>query len=129
MRYEDWNSYTATMRTYRLSVRDVTLARTWARLETYVPYLWEQTRDAALAQKARVAAHLAPRVLALGALRLYAAWKLRAEERSSVLPAPAKVRVVAGEGLIPLPVIKNGHASAGFSEREAVGVGPAQPEG
>ena len=121
MRYEDWNSYTATMRTYRMSIRDVTLARTWARLETYIPYAWSRARDGSLVQKARTAARLAPRALALGALRAYAAWKLRQECRAAADPAPQKVRVVAGQGLIPLPVIRPEHGGASATEPEAVG--------
>jgi hypothetical protein len=121
MRYEDWNSYTATMRTYRLSIRDVTLARTWARLETYIPYRWNQVKGESIVRKARVAARLSPRVLALGVLRVYAAWKLRQEERSDALPAPQKVRVVAGRGLIPVPVIQNDQAPELSAERKAVG--------
>src|SRR5579859_538999 len=81
MTYEDWNSYTATMRTYKLSLRDVTLARTWARLETYIPYTWNQARNGTLKERARAVLKLAPRVASLLPLRLYAAWKLRREER------------------------------------------------
>jgi hypothetical protein len=83
MRYEDWNAYTATMRTYHLSLRDVKLARSWARLETYVPLAWKQVRDGSPKQKARAIARLAPRVTVLGGLRLYAAWKLRQEEKAN----------------------------------------------
>ncbi len=82
MTYEDWNSYTATMRTYKLNLRELKFARLWARLETYVPYTWNQNKNAPAKQKARALAILAPRVAALGALRLYAAWRLRAEERA-----------------------------------------------
>lgn len=82
MTYEDWNSYTATMRTYKLSLPELTLARTWARLETYVPYTRAQMKDTTLKQRARHVAQLTPRVAALGALRLYAAWRLRQEEKA-----------------------------------------------
>lgn len=82
MTYEDWNSYTATMRTYKLSLRNLTLARTWARLETYVPYTRAQMKDASTKQKVRGVIRLAPRVAALSALRLYAAWQLREEEKA-----------------------------------------------
>lgn len=82
MTYENWNSYTATMRTYKLSLRDVTRVRTWARLETYIPYTWNQAKDGTMQQKARMVVRLAPRVAALGALRLVAWWKLRQEEKA-----------------------------------------------
>jgi anaerobic magnesium-protoporphyrin IX monomethyl ester cyclase len=121
MRYEDWNSYTATMRTYHMSIRDVTLARTWARLETYTPYAWDAARAGSRIQKVRAVAHLVPRALALGALRCYAAFKLRQETRSATEPAPQKVRVVAGQGLIPLPVIQREHAAETSPEHETVG--------
>jgi anaerobic magnesium-protoporphyrin IX monomethyl ester cyclase len=81
MTYEDWNSYTATMRTYKLSLRDVTLARTWARLETYIPYTWRQAKNGTLKARTWAVARLAPRVATLLPLRLYAWWKLRQEER------------------------------------------------
>jgi len=83
MRYEDWNAYTATMRTYHLSLRDVKLARNWARLETYVPLAWKQVRDGSPKQKARAFTRLVPRATVLGGLRLYAAWKLRQEEKAN----------------------------------------------
>jgi magnesium-protoporphyrin IX monomethyl ester (oxidative) cyclase len=81
MTYEDWNSYTATMRTYKLSLQDLKFARLWARLETYIPYTWKQLKDAPARQRLRGMTILAPRVAALGLLRVYAAWRLREEER------------------------------------------------
>ncbi|HLJ80808.1 MAG TPA: radical SAM protein, partial [Ktedonobacterales bacterium] len=81
MTYEDWNSYTATMRTYKLSLRNVTLARTWARLETYIPYTWSQAKNGTLKERARAVVRLAPRVATLLPLRLYAWLRLRQEER------------------------------------------------
>ncbi len=109
MTYEDWNSYTATMRTYVMSLRDVKLARTWARLETYVPYRWNQLTHASARRKLRGVAHLAPRVAVLGALRAYAAFKLFREGRRA-LPstpfAPGHGRSAKAEGeLIPLSVV------------------------
>src|SRR5258708_20253719 len=82
MAYEDWNSYTATMRTYKLNLSDLKRTRLWARLETYVPYTWSHVKNEPAQQKMRGMLHLAPRVAVLGALRVYAAWKLRAEERA-----------------------------------------------
>jgi len=99
----------------------VRLARTWARLETYIPYMWDGTKSAGPAQKARVGVRLAPRALALAALRLYAAAKLRKEERAATPPAPHKVRVVAGQGLIPLPIIQPDRSAESLPERGTVG--------
>jgi anaerobic magnesium-protoporphyrin IX monomethyl ester cyclase len=105
MRYDDWNSYTATMRTYQLSVRDVELARTWARLETYVPNLWRAFSSSdSVGQKVRTALELAPRVATLAALRVYASRKLR-EEAAHPAARPPRVNVVAGRGLVPIPVL------------------------
>jgi glycosyltransferase involved in cell wall biosynthesis/radical SAM superfamily enzyme YgiQ (UPF0313 family) len=81
MRYEDWNSYTATMRTYKMSIQDLKLARLWARLETYIPFTWKDIKNAPTKQRVRGMVRLAPRVAALGGLRAYAAWKQRQEER------------------------------------------------
>lgn len=81
MTYEDWNSYTATMRTYKLSLRQVTLARTWARLETYIPYTWNQAKTGTAKERAKAIVRLAPRVATLLPLRAYAWWRLRQEER------------------------------------------------
>jgi radical SAM superfamily enzyme YgiQ (UPF0313 family) len=106
MRFEDWNSYTATMRTYQMSPREVHVARTWARLETYIPFRWEHARKGALGERPRVAAHLAPRVAWLAALRPYATWRLRCE-RLTPAPRPPRVHVVAGQGLVPIPVLRS----------------------
>lgn len=100
MTYEDWNSYTATLRTYRMSLRDVKLARTWARLETYVPYLRNAMKQMPARRRARTCAHLAPRVAALMGLRVYAAWKLRRETGSPVGSSPIESRPMAPQRLI-----------------------------
>lgn len=113
MTFEDWNAYTATMRTYRMSLRDVTIARTWARLETYIPYTWKQMKDATPKQKARTLARLAPRVAARGTLRLYAGWKLRQEVKSG-----ASVRLRPSES----SVTPNAHGAATSAVRKEVPV-------
>ncbi len=38
MQFSQWNSYTATVRTYALTTRDLDMARWWARMETIIPY-------------------------------------------------------------------------------------------
>jgi magnesium-protoporphyrin IX monomethyl ester (oxidative) cyclase len=42
MRFAEWNSYTATVRTYALSTLDLDMARWWARMETIIP--WRRKR-------------------------------------------------------------------------------------
>src|SRR5258708_14610569 len=104
MAYEDWNSYTATMRTYKLNLSDLKRARLWARLETYIPYTWSHVKNEPAQQKARGMLHLAPRVAVLGALRVYAAWKLRAEERAdpSLRQEPASPSVARRLRVLPV---------------------------
>ena len=102
MVYEDWNSYTPTMRTYALSAREISMARTWARLETYIPFCWESVRGRSRVAKLHTMLHLAPRLAGLVPLRAYAAFKLRQTPK----PVPAnRVKVVAGDGLIPIPAL------------------------
>jgi anaerobic magnesium-protoporphyrin IX monomethyl ester cyclase len=38
MLFSDWNSFTATVRTYALTTTDLDMARWWARMETIIPY-------------------------------------------------------------------------------------------
>ena len=38
MQFSNWNSFTATVRTYALTTRDLDMARWWARMETIIPY-------------------------------------------------------------------------------------------
>jgi radical SAM superfamily enzyme YgiQ (UPF0313 family) len=113
MTYEDWNAYTATMRTYNMSLRDVKLARTWARLETYVPRVWKQVKDVSPGQKARAVAQLAPRAAVLGGLRAYAAWKLREEEKAD----PA---LRAQSASVPPSVELHAHADAVHATDDAM---------
>jgi magnesium-protoporphyrin IX monomethyl ester (oxidative) cyclase len=110
MRFEDWNSYTATMRTYRMHPRDVQVARTWARLETYIPYKWGHAGAESFKDQLRTAVHLAPRLAWLSALRPYAAWKLRREGLTAA-ERPPRVKVVAGQGLVPIPVLQSTRSS------------------
>lgn len=111
MTYEDWNSYTATMRTYKLNLNELKLARTWARLETYVPYTWRQMEGASTKQRMRGLVRLAPRVVALGGLRAYAFWKLRSEERADPSLRQSAAKPVASAVRAPLPVL-NASAAA-----------------
>jgi radical SAM superfamily enzyme YgiQ (UPF0313 family) len=103
MTYEDWNAYTATMRTYTMSLREVRLARTWARLETYVPRVWNQIKDGSGTpkQKARAFAKLAPRAAVLGGLRVYAAWRLRQEEAADAARHAASTAATAADATLP----------------------------
>jgi len=105
MTYEDWNSYTATMRTYTMGLRDLALARTWARLETRAPHMRTVAAglvtEGTIEQRARAVAWLAPRVATLGALRVYAGWKLRQEEKA----APTLRATRAGVAPVPMAAV------------------------
>jgi len=92
MTYELWNSYTATMRTYRMSLWQVNLARTWARLETYTPFIWGQMQPASFKEKLRLTGILAPRALALAFIRLYTGWQLYQEDQAAAKPARGGAR-------------------------------------
>jgi radical SAM superfamily enzyme YgiQ (UPF0313 family) len=124
MTYEDWNAYTATMRTYKMSLREVRLARTWARLETYVPRAWREITEGSGTpkQKARAISRLAPRAAALGGLRAYAAWKLRQEEKADATlgaPTTAASRAVEPDASADATEPLNGAAPAAAAPRQA----------
>ena len=53
MRFSDWNSYTATVRTYALTTRDLDIARWWARMETIIPYRRKRAAEAGITSLAR----------------------------------------------------------------------------
>jgi radical SAM superfamily enzyme YgiQ (UPF0313 family) len=89
MRYADWNSYRATMRSYALSTRDLDVARYWARMETILPYRRKRARGArALADfYVKHAPHYALRT----ACRAYVAVRKR-----SSAPQPSAAPSLAG---------------------------------
>jgi anaerobic magnesium-protoporphyrin IX monomethyl ester cyclase len=81
MVYEKWNSYTATMRTYHLSLADLERARLWARLEIIIPYRLAQARQQGFGELARAYVRHLPHYAVRQALRTYVWW------RGSALPA------------------------------------------
>jgi radical SAM superfamily enzyme YgiQ (UPF0313 family) len=86
MLYERWNSYTATMRTYHLSLRDLTVARLWARLEIIIPYrLKEAHRHGMLATMSALCKGV-PLVFVCQLLRSYVWWRSSLQPRLSSLP-------------------------------------------
>jgi anaerobic magnesium-protoporphyrin IX monomethyl ester cyclase len=44
MQFSDWNSYSATVRTYALTPTDLDMARWWSRMETIIPYRKKRAR-------------------------------------------------------------------------------------
>jgi anaerobic magnesium-protoporphyrin IX monomethyl ester cyclase len=87
MRYEEWNSYTATMRSRYLSCRDLTAARLWFRLETIIPYRLRQAERWGGAQAVRKEKmRLVPHVAVRQALRGYVWFKRRVMPTKPILP-------------------------------------------
>jgi radical SAM superfamily enzyme YgiQ (UPF0313 family) len=88
MQYSEWNSYTATMPSYHLSIRDLRVARLWARLETILPY--RMRRAGARGPLGRVTFHLrhAPHHLVRQWCRTYVWFRSRRGTAPSGHPAP-----------------------------------------
>ncbi|HEX5322834.1 MAG TPA: radical SAM protein [Capsulimonadaceae bacterium] len=87
MRYEEWNSYTATMRSRYLSCRDLTAARLWFRLETIIPYRLREAECAGgktAVRKERM--RLFPHRTVRQALRGYVWFKRRVMPTKAILP-------------------------------------------
>jgi len=82
MRYSDWNSYTATMRTNQMSTRDLEIARLWARLETIIPYRMKRARRQGPAAVIRTALRLTPHYLVRQVLRVVV-WHRRSRSRGT----------------------------------------------
>jgi radical SAM superfamily enzyme YgiQ (UPF0313 family) len=81
MVYERWGSYTATVRTYQLTLRDLQVARLWMRLETIIPYRLAQARKRGRNEVLRTYWWHTPHYVVRQALRTYVWW------RSGVLAA------------------------------------------
>jgi magnesium-protoporphyrin IX monomethyl ester (oxidative) cyclase len=77
MTYEKWNSYEATVRSRGLTADDLSLARLWARLELVIPYRLAQARKRGFKSLVRAYASMAPRRLALAAVRAKVAYRRR----------------------------------------------------
>ncbi len=75
MKYEQWNSYEATVRSRFLSASDLSLARLWARLELIIPYRMYRARKYGAKAVLKTHLHLLPRRLALVAVRAAVAWR------------------------------------------------------
>lgn len=74
MAYEKWNSYTATVRTYHLSLQELTQARLWARLETIIPYRLAHARKQGRRAVLQMHRHHLPHYAVRQALRTYVWW-------------------------------------------------------
>jgi radical SAM superfamily enzyme YgiQ (UPF0313 family) len=81
MIYERWGSYTATVRTYHLTLRDLQVARLWVRLETIIPYRLAEARRGVGPSPWRVRLRHAPHYAVRQMLRTYVWW------RSTVRPS------------------------------------------
>lgn len=81
MHYERWDSYTATARTYEMSLSELQWARVWARLETIIPYRLAEARKRGRTAWLSAAARHTPHAFLRQALRSYVWW------HSSAVPA------------------------------------------
>jgi radical SAM superfamily enzyme YgiQ (UPF0313 family) len=81
MVYEKWGSYTATVRSYSLTLTDLQRARLWARLELIVPYRLSEARKQGRKAYVATAVRHVPHMAVRQALRTYVSW------RADVAPA------------------------------------------
>jgi radical SAM superfamily enzyme YgiQ (UPF0313 family) len=87
MRYEEWNSYTATMRSRYLSCRDLSAARLWFRLETIIPFrLREVSRWGGIEAVRRERIRLIPHTAVRQALRGYVWFKRHILPTKPIVP-------------------------------------------
>jgi magnesium-protoporphyrin IX monomethyl ester (oxidative) cyclase len=89
MQFSDWNSYTATVRTYALSTRDLDMARWWARMETIIPYRRKRAAQEGGAELLRFYFRHLPHYAWRTACRAYVAWRKRAPPAAPVRAAAA----------------------------------------
>jgi anaerobic magnesium-protoporphyrin IX monomethyl ester cyclase len=86
MQFEEWNSYTSTMHTDRLTTQDLDMARLWARLETILPYRGKRAAQrGALAQIGFWLRHV-PHFLVRQYCRAYV-WYRRSKEHTDAVSA------------------------------------------
>ncbi len=85
MQFSDWNSYTSTVPTYELSIKDLDMARLWSRLETILPY--RQKRAKGLSETIQFHYRHIPHYLARHYCRLYV-WYRKARRQSEKSSRP-----------------------------------------
>ena len=71
MQFSAWNSYTATVRTYALTTRDLNMARWWARMESIIPFRRRRAAAAGAAALASFYANHAPHYVWRQVCRIY----------------------------------------------------------
>ena len=77
MQFSEWNSYTATVRTYALTTMDLNIARWWARMETIIPYRRTRAAKEGGAALGRFYVRHAPQYAWRQACRLYVWFRKR----------------------------------------------------
>jgi radical SAM superfamily enzyme YgiQ (UPF0313 family) len=88
MRFADWNSYTATARTYALTRTELSMARWWARMETIIPYRRARAADLGRAALARFYARHAPHYVWRQVCRAYVSLRKRRPPPWTIAPSP-----------------------------------------
>ena len=89
MQFSQWNSYTATVRTYALTTRDLNMARWWARLETIIPYRRKRAAEQGPAALRRFYVSHAPHYLWRQVCRSYVWLRKRRPPARWTLPRSA----------------------------------------
>jgi anaerobic magnesium-protoporphyrin IX monomethyl ester cyclase len=77
MRFSQWNSYTATVRTYALTTMDLNMARWWARMETIIPYRRKRATERGTSSLLRFYVEHAPHYLWRRVCRTYVWFRRR----------------------------------------------------
>jgi magnesium-protoporphyrin IX monomethyl ester (oxidative) cyclase len=88
MQFSQWNSYTATVRTYALTTRDLNMARWWARLETIIPYRRKRAAEEGTAALRRFYLSHVPHYLWRQVCRSYV-WLRKRRPSARWTPAPS----------------------------------------
>ena len=99
MKYEQWNSYEATVRSRFLTAQDLALARLWARLELIIPYRLYRARKIGGKTLLKTRLHLLPRQIALLLVRAKVA-----RRRKQGTPAVHVPDAIANRAITKIPL-------------------------
>lgn len=91
MQFASWNSYTATVRTYALSTKDLDMARWWARMETIIPYRRKRAAKEGPAAVARFYVRHIPHYAWRQVCRTYVWFRKRSPSAPFAMPSGATV--------------------------------------
>ncbi len=95
MQFSQWNSYTATVRTYALTTTDLNMARWWARMETIIPYRRTRAAEAGPAALWRFHVRHAPHYLWRQVCRSYVWFRKRRPSAPGPIAASADAAAIS----------------------------------